>query len=201
MGLSYGSDLTDDEWSLIAPYLLKSKRFGGPRTTDIRAMVDVMLYILTTGYQWRMLPKNFPPYSTVQRFFYRWHTVGLWDHINQKLVMQVREVEGRDASPTARIMDRQSVKTIEAGGPCCYDARKKIEGRKRHILTDTSGMLTVTIVHEANIQDRVGACALLISVRNIWPWLRDIFADGGYAGSKLQEALVKASRWTCQTVK
>ncbi|MGH1484463.1 MAG: IS5 family transposase [Geminicoccales bacterium] len=200
-GLRYASDLRDEEWALVAPYLPKAKRFGRPRTTDLRAVVDALLYILTTGCQWRMLPKCFPPYSTVQRFFYRWRADGLWDQINHELVMRVREVEGRKASPTAGIIDSQSVKTTEAGGPRGFDAGKKIKGRKRHILTDTTGLLTAAVVHEANIQDRDGAVPLLVSIRECWPWLRHVFADGGYAGSKLEDALAKVGKWTLEIVK
>jgi hypothetical protein len=113
--------------------------------------------------------------------------------INHHLVMTVREADGREASPTAGVIDSQSVKTTEAGGPRGYDAGKKIKGRKRHLLTDTAGFLIAGIVHEASIQDRDGAPALLQLIRSAFPWLRHVFADGGYAGQKLKKRLPQSA--------
>jgi transposase len=134
-GLRYASDVSDAEWAQIEALLPAPKRLGRPRTTQMRQIVNAMLYLLTTGCQWLLLPKEFPPFSTVQRFFYRWRDAGLWQTINHFPAMRTREATGREASPTAGVLDSQSVKTTEAAGPFGYDAGKKIKGRKRHVLT------------------------------------------------------------------
>ena len=199
--LRYASDVTDREWGLIAPHLPPPRRIGRPRTADLREVVNAIFYLATTGCQWRMLPRDLPPTSTVQRYFYDWRDSGLWRTINNHLVMDARELEGREASPTAGVIDSQSVKTTESGGVCGFDAGKKTKGRKRHILTDTLGLLVGLVVHAASVQDRDGAPAVLNSIRARWPWLRHVFADGGYAGPKLKDALRRIGGWNVQIVK
>lgn len=197
----YASDVTDREWDFVAALMPAPRRLGRPRKTDLRDVLNALLYIASTGCQWRMLPKDFPPWSTVQRYFYEWREMGLWSRINHHLVMETRELEGKEASPTAGVIDSQSVKTTESGGIRGFDAGKKTKGRKRHIIVDTLGLMVGLMVHSADVQDRDGAPDLLKSIRNRWPWLLHVFADGGYAGDKLKKRLQKIGRWTLEIIK
>ena len=191
-GQRYASDLTDAEWALIAPHMPAVKRLGRPRETELRSVLDAILYIARTGCQWRMRPKDFPPFTTVQGYFYDWRDGGLFEKINFELLLQAREAAGREASPSAGVIDTQSVKTTESGGPRGYDAAKKIKGRKRHIVTDTGGLLVGAEVHPADIQDRDGAVLVVEAIHQLFPWLRHLFADSVYNGANLRDALAQS---------
>lgn len=199
-GLRYASDMTDAEWALIARRLSRRRRLGRPRTTNLRRVVEAILYVLATGCQWRALPSDFPPRSTVQGYFYAWRDTGLWRRVVTALVRRARRALGRKPTPTAAIIDSQSAPTTESGGPRGFDAGKRVYGRKRHIVTDTNGLLLAVRVHEANVQDVHGAVPLLERLRIKFPKLRHVFADRIYRGNQLVGALAHCGPWTIEIV-
>ena len=199
-GLRYASDTTDAEWATVEALLPPARRLGRPRTSDLRLIVNAILYILATGCQWRALPTDFPPRSTVQGYFYRWRDDGTWRWLNARLVSRARQMLGRNVAPSAAIIDSQSAPTTESGGPRGVDAGKRIKGRKRHIVTDTQGFLLVGQVHEANIQDPHGAVPLLRALRRSFPSLRHIFADRIYRGPQLRAVIYDCGPWTIEIV-
>lgn len=199
-GLRYASDMTDAEWRLIARKLPPRRRLGRPRKVDLRRVVEAILFILSSGCQWRALPREFPPYSTVQSYFYAWRDTGRWLRIVRALVRQARRKLGGKPTPTAAIIDSQSAATTQAGGPRGFDPGKRVQGRKRHIVTDTNGLLLALHVHPANIQDVHGAVPLLERLRNRFPRLRHVFADRVYRGKQLPNALSHCGPWRIEIV-
>jgi putative transposase len=199
-GLRYASDLTDAEWKLIARLLPKSRRVGRPREVDLRVVLNAILYLLATGCQWRALPKDFPPFTTVQYYFYHWRDTQLWRRINRALLVRARRAVGRKPTPSAGVIDSQTVKTTESGGPRGFDPAKRMKGRKRHLVTDTEGWLLAVQVHPADIQDNHGAVPLLKAVRRAFRRLRHLFADRVYRGPKLLNAISEVGRWTIEIV-
>ena len=150
----YPSDLTDDEWDLLEPYLPAPKKRGRPRLHPLREILDAVFYLLKTGCQWRMLPREFPPWKTVFHYLRTWMLDGTWEEMNRTMRRRLRKQLGRDPEPCAGIVDSQSTKTTGVGGEARgFDGGKKVRGRKRHILVDTEGFVVKARVHSAKLPD------------------------------------------------
>lgn len=187
----YPSDLSDAQWALIEPLLPPLQPAGRPRTVSIREVVNAILYLAKNGCGWRALPHDFPREGTVRGYFHDWSRRGVWQSVHDALRRATRIQAGREPEPSAAIIDSQSVKATRTAGTRGYDAGKKINGTKRHLLVDTLGLLIVIVVHSAAIQDRDGAKLVLPQAADA-PRIELVWADGGYAGQ-----LVEWTRETC----
>jgi transposase len=181
---AYPSDLTDAQWALIEPLLPPPRRGGRPEKHPRRAIVDAVLYVVRTGCSWRQLPADFPPWQTVYWYFVAWEAQKVTHAMLAALRRELRTHEGRAVQPSAGIIDSQSVKGADTVGRRTrgYDAGKKVNGRKRFIVTDTMGLLIVVVVVAASVQDRDGAKTTLIRSYAAAPRVRMVFADGAFAG-------------------
>ena len=179
----YASDTTDEEWKKLEPLMPQPNKRGRPRKTKFRDVINAIFYLLQSGCQWDMLPKDFPPWQTVYGYFRSWIRTGFWERIHDALYCAVRDLEGREESPTLAIIDAQFAKTgPDARGDVGYDAGKNVKGRKRHIVVDILGMILKADVHSAGIQDRDGAGQALDKITARFPFIEKVLGDGGYAG-------------------
>jgi len=181
--------LDDRQWAVVAPFFPVPKGSGRRPIWPVRTILEAVLYLLRSGCQWRLLPPGYPPRTTVHRWLMTWIATGLIKRINRVLVGFDRRQAGRNTRPSAAVIDAQSVKTTETAGLCGYDGGKKINGVKRHILVDTDGRLLEADVTTADIHDSRGAVPLMRRASAAWPRLSMVFADAGYRGQTVAEAV------------
>lgn len=179
---AYSSDLLDVQWSLIEPLLPTPKPGGRRREVDIREVVNAIYYVLKTGCAWKDLPHDFPAEGTVRDYFHQWRRAGVWERVHDALRRASRVQANREPDPSAGVIDSQSVKATRTTGTRGFDAGKKINGRKRHILVDTLGLLVFVAVQIASVQDRDGAKPVLQGAATKSARLAKVWADGAYAG-------------------
>jgi putative transposase len=202
MGKIYPTDLSDEECALLRARLPELHRTVRMRTHSLRDVFDAVFYVLRSGCPWRLLPGDFPPWSTVYYHFRRFRLGGLWHRVFTVLRTAERGRIGKDPDASAAIVDSQSVKTTEEGtGSNGYDAHKNVKGRKRHLLVDTLGLpLSVLYVTPADVQDRVGARLLLAGLGPLVPRLKKIWADGAYSGKELARWCEEQGGWEIEVV-
>ena len=199
----YLTDLTDEQWALIAPLLPPAKPGGRPRTTDLREVLNTLLYLNRTGCQWDLLPHDLLPKSTAYEYFVAWREDGTWQAVTDVLRERVRLAVGREPTPSAGSVDSQSVKTAGSGGESGYDAGKGVSGRKRHLGVDTLGLLLAVAVTAASVDDAAAAPRVLAQLDAArCPRLELLWADAKYHNHALNDWItVTAPRWRIEVVR
>jgi len=194
----YRTDLSYTQWQILQKWIPKQKK--GPKQVCRRRIINAILYLVRTGCQRRNLPLSFPKWKTVYNVFWHWRNDGIWQKIHDALCRLVRKIKGKKPTPSVGIIDSQSVKTTESGGERGYDAGKKVNGRKRHIVVDTLGLIMSLVIHTADIQDQEGAKLTFEELGDRFKRLKKIFGDSAYKRSGLPEWLEKNFGWVLEVV-
>ena len=196
--IHYRTDLTDKQWHIIKKFIPEQKK--GPKQICRRRILNAIWYLVRTGCQWRNLPQSFPKWKTVYNVFWHWRKDGIWQKIHDTLCCLLRKKQGKKATPSVGIIDSQSVKTTENGGERGYDAGKKVNGRKRHIVVDTLVLIMSLVIHTADIQDQDGAKLAIAELGDRFKRLLVIFADSAYARCGLPNWVRQLFGWILQPV-